>query len=88
MNGHLVLCLPYVHEHARIGNLIGIALAVEEHPVLVDYSSFFLLHKDVLPLVEVLSFRSCVYINICVHLLLLPFFFQDTPMQCAPASHI
>ncbi len=84
MNGHRVLGLPYVCEHAQISNLIGSALAVEEHSVLVDYSSFFLLHKVVLLLVEVLSFHSCVYINICMHLLLLPFFFRTLPWDVPP----
>jgi hypothetical protein len=84
MNGHRVLCLPYVGEQAQIGNLIGSALAIKEHPVLVDYSSFFLVHKDVLPLFEVFFFHSCFYLNICVYLLLLPFFFRTLPWDVPP----
>jgi hypothetical protein len=71
MNGPRVLGLPDVHKQARISDLIDSILAVEEHPALVDYSSHFLLYEDVLALVDVLFFDSCIFLNVHMHPLLL-----------------
>ncbi len=38
--------------------MVDSALAIEKHPILVDYSSFLLLYKDVLSVVRI--FFACV----------------------------
>ena len=71
MNGCLVLGHPDVCEQSGVGNLINNALTVKEHSVFVNYSSIFLLHEDVLALVDVIFFRPCIFFNIHMRLLLL-----------------
>jgi hypothetical protein len=68
--------------------LIHSALAVEQHPVLVDYSSLFLLYKDVLLVVDVLFFGSCVYLNVCMYLLLILFFSGHSRGMCPSFPHL
>ena len=63
-----ILHLSDVCEHHRIGELVNSALAVQTHLVSVDYSSFHLLHEDVLSVIGIFFVRNCFFLNGRVHL--------------------
>ena len=67
------LCLSDVCEHCRIGDLVNSALAVQKHPVPVDYSSLLLLHEDVLSVAGIFFVRDCFVLDGRLHLVLLLF---------------
>ena len=68
-----VFRLSDVCEHIRIGALVNSALAVQKHPVPVNSSSFLLLHEDVLSVVHIFFVRNFLFLDSCVHLVLLLF---------------